>query len=173
MKNINIEEVLKEYRGKKSIVETTLARIEAYRYALAHPEIIAENYYNVNTKEPGMPGAPLRNTSSPIERGIEIKELTEEAIKEWIEEDESRIFFYQLEVEQIEKALQGLTHQEKYIVELKYFDSMFWREIERNFNDKFRQNNYITTSGLRKMTNRALAKLKETLAPFYNRYTRL
>lgn len=47
---------------------------------------------------------------------------------------------------------------------------MFWNDIELNFNNKYRQKNYITVSGIRKMNAEALELLGEILKPYYNRF---
>ena len=92
MNKTQLEKILREYKIKKSILETTNARIKAYTDAMNNPELIASWGYSINTRELGMPGAPLRNTSSPIEREICDSELTIEIIKEWIAEDMGRIY---------------------------------------------------------------------------------
>lgn len=167
---ISIEEILREYKHKKSIVDTTVARIDQYKYAIGHPEMIMDRQYSFNSREIGMPGAPLRNTASPVERFITDKELTIDVLQEWIKDDESRVFFKKLEVEQINLALNSLTPQEKYIIDLKYFNDMFWRDIEINFNGKFRQKNYLSYEMLKKINKDALDKLSSILQPFYNQF---
>lgn len=165
-KNMDICKVLSEYKYKKSLVDTTLARIEQYKYAIAHPEV-RENYFSISNRELGMPGAPLRNTSSPIEKIVTENELTEETLKEWIKEDQSRIFIIKLEIDQINGALESLTKQERSIITWKYFDNMFWKDIEINFNDDFRQKNYVSHEMLRKINKESLKKLEYILEPFY------
>lgn len=167
---MDIEKALKEYRFKKSLVETTLARIEQYKFAIAHPEMWFKDYIS-SGRELGMPGAPLRNTSSPVEKFIMDKELNEETIKEWISNDESRIFITKLEVEQIDLALKSLTGQEKYLIELKYFDDMSWREIEENFNNKFKHRNNVSFEMLKKKNKEALSKVQDILKLFYNQFS--
>lgn len=164
---LDISKILKEYKFKKSCVETTMARIEQYTYAINNPDLW-ESELLPEGREIGMPGAPLRNTSSPIERFIARKELTIDMLKDWIRDDESRIFMYKLEVEQIEKALEALTPQEKYIIELKYFSNMTWKEIEYNVNDKFK--NYISQERIRKINKESVDKLKVILEPFYMQF---
>lgn len=166
---MRITEILKEYKWKKSLVDTTLARIKAYKNVIDNPELISEWSWSESGKELGMPGAPLRNTSSPIEKQVCQQELTVEILRQWIKEDESRIFRAKTEVEQVEKALEGLTLQQKYVVECKYFERMNWREIEININDHFRQQNNITESGLRKINAEALQQLEVVLYSFYNK----
>lgn len=168
---MDIEKILKEYKHKKSLVETTLARIDQYNYAIDNPNMIADLCYKIETREPGMPSSPLRNTESPVEKVLEEKELTVEILKEWIKEDESRIFFTKLEVEQIEIALTGLTLEEKFIVESKYFNNLFWREIELNFNNRFRGQNYVSDERLRKINKEAIQDLEIILQPFYKQFT--
>lgn len=154
---------------KKTIVETTIARIDQYKNAINYPELW-ENEFVQESKELGMPGAPLRDTSSPVERIITKKELTVEILKEWIRQDESRIFMYKLEIEQLEKALEVLTSQEKYIIECKYFNNMFWRDIELSINNNIRQTNYVTQGRLKQINKEAIDKLRIILEPFYAQF---
>lgn len=167
---MDIEKVLREYKKKKSSVETTLARIDQYKFAIAHPEMWYKDYIPEG-KEPGMPGKPrVGYVSDTMTNYIIGKDLTIDILKDWVKDDESRIFIIKLEVEQIEKALDGLTSQEKYIIQLKYFEKMFWKDIELNFNVKFRQKNYITYEMLKKSNKEALDKLEQILSPFYNQF---
>ncbi|WP_432400974.1 hypothetical protein [Wukongibacter sp. M2B1] len=163
-----IEGALKDYKGKKAKVETTLARIEAWEYALAH---LDEVRFVSRTSAPNdcwiMKFNNGYSMGSPVENYAISDEEKEERLKEFIERDKSNIFPLQMEIKQIEKAIGALTRQERFIVESKYFEKMFWREIERNFNEKFRQQNYITESGLKKIKSEALKKLVELLQPFY------
>jgi len=87
---------------------------------------------------------------------------------EWISEEQSRIFHTRLEVTQIESALNALTQQERFIIECKYFEGMNWRSIEVNVNTKYREANYITEAGIRKINSKALDKIKIVLDSFYD-----
>jgi hypothetical protein len=165
---MDLDKILKTYKKKKSYVETTIARIEAYKYALEHPEI-RYNEYCISSKELGMPRGSGTG-GSPIEKFVVSTEKMNELLKQWIEEDESRMFPLKLEVNQIESAMMYLTGQEKYVIECKYFEGMLWKDIEINVNREYRQQNYITESGLKKINIRALNKLEEILEPLYNRY---
>jgi DNA-directed RNA polymerase specialized sigma subunit len=122
----------------------------------------------MDNKEIGMPGSPNRNTSSPQERILTQRELTTNTILEWISEEQSRIFHTRLEVTQIESALNALTQQERFIIECKYFEGMNWRSIEVNVNSKYREVNYITEAGIRKINSKALDKIKIVLDSFYD-----
>lgn len=164
---MNIEEILRDYKRKKSIVETTLARIEQYKIAANNPDAW-EKLYVPQYIEIGMPRA--KSIKSPVEASLMTKELTIGTIKEWIAEDESRIFLLKLEVDQIDKSLIRLTKHEKYIIECKYFEGLFWKDIEINFNEVYRQKNYITVSGIRKINKEALLKLEEVLEPFFHKF---
>jgi hypothetical protein len=102
-----------------------------------------------------------------VEGEIFDKEKARELIKEWIAEDKTRIFYIQLEAEQIESAVKSLSTLERYIVESKYFDNMFWRDIEIAFTRIFPQKYPLTVAGLKKINGEALDKLIEIMRPFY------
>lgn len=162
---LQLEKILKEYKTKKSIINTTNARIQAYTDAINNPELISSWSYSINNRELGMPGAPLRNTSSPIEACICAESLTIETIKNWINEDKSRIYKSNLQINIIEGALKALTEEERYIVELKYFEKMKWSNIEISFNNQFKQKNDITSEQTKKINVQAINNLLEILSP--------
>lgn len=164
---MDLDKILKSYKRKKAYVETTLARIEAYKYALEHPEI-RYNEYCISSRELGMPRGSGFGGSA-IEKYVVSEEKMNELLEQWIGEDESRVFPIKLEINQLENAMSYLTEQEKYVIDFKYFECMNWKDIEISFNSKYRQQNYITESGLRKINSKALAKLHEILEPFYSR----
>lgn len=168
MERGQIEQLLRQYKTKKSLVESADARIKAWDHARVNPDIILENYYSMDSREPGMPGSPNRNIASPQERILTERELTSNTLLDWIKEEESRIFHTKLEVTQIESALNALTQQERFIIECKYFEGMNWRSIENNVNSKYREVNYITEAGIRKINSKALDKIKIVLDSFYD-----
>lgn len=161
------EKALKDYKRKKSIVETTLLRIETYTKAIEDPESFT-HVLPSSKVSPGMPRGT--NLSSPVEMAISDKEKAVELLNEWIKDDKSRIYPYQIELEQIDAALKALNKQERFIIECKYFEDMFWRDIEINLNDTFRQQNYITVEGIRKINRQAIEILSKILKFYYNRF---
>ena len=170
MYKIQLEKILREYKVKKSIVDTTNARMQAYTDAINNPELIKSWTYEISGKELGMPGSPTRNTSSPVEREVCEKILNIDLIKEWIAEDKSRIYRYNLQINIIESSLKALTEQEKFIVEKKYFERMSWSNIELNFNKEFKQKNDITCGQARTKNDEAIKNLLEILEPLENTF---
>jgi len=164
---MNIEQALRNYKKQKSIVETIEIRILAYETMLKES---GENIFEMNfPSELGMPRSPNRS-GSPTERAIVSIECSREDIKELIKEEKSRLFWPKLEMEQIEKSLNGLTTWEKYIIECKYFDGMTWRNIAISFNKQFPQKNDLTEIRLQQMNGDAIIKLKDILTPFYDQF---
>ena len=162
-----IEKALRDYKRKKSVIETTLLRIETFKKAIENPESF--EYVLLGTsRDPGMPRG--NGGGSPVEIAISNKEKAKELLHEWIKDDKSKIYPYQIEKEQIDAALGALTKQQRFIVECKYFEDMFWRDIEINFNEKFRGQNYITVEGIRKMNRQAIELLAMILEPYYSRF---
>lgn len=133
-----IERALKDYQKDKSIIETTLLRIDQFKKVIDDPGDIA----------------------------IGDKEM----FNQWIKEDYSKIYPYQIEKEQIDIALGALTMQQRFIIECKYINNMYWRDIEIVFNERFKERNYITVSGLRKMAPGALRLLADILKPYYDKF---
>ena len=167
-----IEGRLKDYKEKSSVIETTLSRIKTYQKALENPK--SYTMINFNTQGDmgeikGKGGVP----SSPVEQEVVRKEQDQdsviETLKEWIEDDKSRIYPLQVEREQIDGALNALTSQQRHIIECKYFDNMMWRDIERSLNDEFRQQNFITESGIKKINSKSIELITEILERYYSR----
>lgn len=169
-----IEGRLKKYKENSSTIETTLARVKTYEIALDNPNsytqisFSSQSYIGAIKGKGGIP-------SSPVESEVLKKESNEmlmvENLKEWIKEDLSRIYPLQIEKEQIDGALNALTEQQRYILGCKYFENMTWRDIEKNLNDKFRQQNFITDSGIRKINTNSIELITKILKPYYSRTT--
>lgn len=162
-----VERALKDYKRKKSVIETTLLRIETYKKAIEDPESFTHVLPSPKVSL-GMPRGT--SISSPVEMAISDKEKAVEMLYEWIKDDKSRIYPYQIELEQIDGALAALNKQQRFIIECKYFEDMFWRDIEINLNDTFRQQNYITVEGIRKINRQSMEILSKILKPYYNRF---
>lgn len=167
---MDIRDKLKQYKEKKAKVETTKARIEAYQVLLEDPNIEQLGYY-LTFRETGMPGTG--GGGSMVERSAIQGELTRELVKEWIKEDQSRITLLEIEVAQIEAALKSLTSWEEYIIKCKYFENMFWTNIEASFNSEFPQKHDITQERLKQMNKEAVDKLETILTPFYVQMTKV
>ncbi|WP_026478259.1 hypothetical protein [Alkaliphilus transvaalensis] len=164
---INIEKILKEYKKKLSKIETIKIRIQSYEKALQEPEEWMNIVANTS-KELGMPRGNSTNVS-PVELEVINKEKTVAKIQKWIKEDEARLDLQEMEIKQLDSGLNSLTEQERSIVQWKYCENMFWRDIEIKFNNLYRGENYITTAQLKKLNRRALDQLIEILTPFYSR----
>ena len=162
---VAVENMLKQYKENKAYVASTMARIEAYEELLRHDDI--EDYIlNLTQREFGMPRSPGFNATSPIELSVMEKQLTADDLKQLIADEKSRIWLKCIEIEQIEIAIDSLTKPEKFIIECKYFEGMFWRNIERSFNDMFKHANDVTEEWLRKVNKDCLVKLAKILEPF-------
>lgn len=164
-----LENALRSYKRKKSIIETTLLRIEAFKKAIEDPDSFSGVFLGTS-KEIGMPRGTNGGGSSSVELAVTDKEEAVELLYEWIKDDKSRIYPYQVEKEQIDGAMAALTAEERFIIECKYFENMFWSDIEISFNNKFRQKNYITYEGLKKMNKEILSLLAGILEPYYNKF---
>jgi len=162
-----LESRLKLYRQHKAEVETTLKRIEVWKEMLDKGEL--EYFEDVPEKILGMPRS--NTVTSPVENIAVRNEVTREMVEQWIKDDESRIFYKKLEVEQIETAINALTGQQRTVIESKYFEGMTWRNIEILFNDKFsRSRIFVTEEGLQKINNASLYTLWAILGPLYSKY---
>lgn len=163
-----IEDALRDYKRKRSVIETTLLRVESFKAAIKDPESYSAVLLG-SSRELGMPRGTNGGGSS-VEIAIEDKEKSIELLREWIKDDLSRIYPLQIEIEQLNGALNALTKQERFIIESKYFEKMFWNDIEIGFNNQFRQKNYITYEQLKKINRDILNLLSGILKPYYNRF---
>lgn len=161
-----IEAELRDFKRKKSVIETTLARVDAYKRAIEDPESFS-GIMPGNNREAGMPRGAF--AGSMVEKVVTDKEKVISTLNEWIKDDLSRIYPLQVEVEQIDGAMNALNSQQRYIVECKYLENMFWRDIEYGFNEKFKNDNYIGYERLKKMNKDGIAELSKILETFYSR----
>lgn len=162
-----LEEHLRLYRKYKAEVNTTMQRVAVWEDMLKKGELWAFEYSV--SKLAGMPGGGV--ISSPVETEARDREVTAELVREWIEDDKSRVYYKKVEVEQIEEALKALTREQKTVVEAKYFDSMPWRNIEMIFNDRHSVGRiYVTAERLRKINREALETLWEVLGALFQKY---
>jgi DNA-directed RNA polymerase sigma subunit (sigma70/sigma32) len=165
----NIEIMLRNYKENKAFVATTLARIAAYEELLTDNNL--EDYILENVgQDLSMPKVSGYRSKSPVENCLIKKSLDADELKEMIKDEQSRIFMKKMEVEQIDTALTSLTSSEKFIIESKYFDGMFWRDIERNYNHRFRLANSITEDRLKKINREALGKMDRVLMEFCTKW---
>lgn len=163
---------LKKYKENSSAIETTLARIETYEKALKNPtsytDISLSSQADMGSIK-GKGGVP----SSPVEQSLIRKEGNEqevmESLREWIKEDKSRIYPLQIEKEQIDGALNALTKEQRHVIECKYFDDMFWKDIAESVNDNFRKVSCITGSGAKKINATSLEMITKILNLYYSR----
>lgn len=165
---MNIENILRQYKEKKSKVDIALARIGAWEKALQNPGMIV-SIVNADERILGMPKGSF-NITSPVERELckeEESEQTEEkiieTIKELIQTEQSRIYWLKLEIDTVTIALQALSVQERFVVECKYFERMTWREIEIEYNKKY---TCTTECTLKRKYKEIINKLEDITEPF-------
>lgn len=164
-----IEDALRDYKRKKSVIDTTRERIKVFQNALEHPE----DHWGIflgSSWAIGIPRGEGYGGTSAVEFSVLTEEEERELLKQWISDEQSRIYPLEVEVRQIEGALSALTKQQRFIIECKYFEEMFWRDIEISFNNTFRQQNYITYEGLKKINKEAVEVLAGILEPYYMRF---
>lgn len=161
------EERLRLYRKHKAEVNTTLQRVEVWEQALKQGDLRMFEYSV--SRLAGMPRSS--NSSSPTEIEAGLREITVEMVRDWIEEDKSRVYYKKVEIDQIEEALKALTGEQRTVVTSKYFDCMTWRNIEAVFNERHSVGRvYITNEMLRKINKESLEILWEILGPLFQRY---
>lgn len=165
-----LENKLNNFRKNKAFVEATEIRIKTYEELLKSntDDVLSLIFDNTDSIELGMPRAK-GIISKPTEQAIFKKEIRREKVQEWIDEDRSRILMPKLELLQIATALKALNDEERYIIELKYFNKWTWGAIEQEFNSKFRNlyNTYISESGIKKIKRRSTETICEILNNFY------
>ena len=82
---------------------------------------------------------PIELSEIELEIGTKIEELRHKEVCVWC----------------IETGLSSLTPKERYLVECKYIQNDFWRNIIENFNSKFGEV-YVSKEPLKRMIERAL-----------------
>lgn len=165
------EDMLKTFKEKKATIQITLERIEVYKRALNNPEEHGGLFLG-SSRDPGMPTGKGYKPTSEVEYQVLSREQQAELLKEWIWDEHSRIYPLQIEVEQLTGALNALTEQQRFIIESKYFENMYWRDIEMSYNDQYRKKNYITFEGLKNINRKSLELLAKILTPYYERFNK-
>lgn len=163
---MNTKKILRNYKLKKTLLKTAEDRVTLYETMIEKPEII-ENYYTKSNIENVLPKTFSGNKSSIVEKTFDKRESKLEEVKKLIKKEKSNIYFLKQELNQIDKAMEALSQEEKYIVECKYIENMLWAKVEFKFNEKFRDDDYITISGIRKVSNKAIEKIDKIISPFY------
>lgn len=171
---MDIKNALKNYRINKAKVESAYAQIEAWEKIRDDPNIEKYGYYT-SGREIGMPSSG--RVVSQVEKEVfgveEERALSRELVQQWIDDEKSRIWLTEMEVNQIEIALKSITAIERYIVECQYFENMTWASIEINYNEKYGVKNPVTEQTLKNNNSQALAKLSKILAPFFEKYPQI
>ena len=165
------ESKLRALKENQCIIRTTLERIEVYKRALSNPEEHKGLFLGTN-REPGMPSGKGYKPTSPVEYEVLSGEKQAEILKQWIKDEHSRIYPLQIEVEQVTGALNALPEQQRFIIESRYFENMYWREVEDRFNDKYRKDNYITFEGLKDINRKSLQLITKILKPYYMNFSK-
>lgn len=161
---MNIEEALKNLKENKGKIATTEERIKYWQFCLdtMTDEEIAKEFIDTQPDTYGMPKA--RTNQSPVEREIVFHEVTRDMVKQWIEDDKSRIRPIEHEVKQIEIALGSLTEEENFIIECKCIDKWTWTQVEIAFNRKFKTpKTEIQESRLKQIKTDILKKMKNII----------
>lgn len=160
---MNIEKALRDYKKNKGKIETSKQRCQYWQECLdtmSDDEIASEFVYE-KTDTYGMPKA--RNNESIVEKEVIIHEVTREMVKQWIEDDKSRIKPLEYQIKQIEIALGSLTEEENYVIDCKCIDNWKWVQVEIGFNEKYRDENKITIERLKRIKIEALKKMKDII----------
>lgn len=159
-----LEKRLRLYKQHKAEVETTKQRISVWEDLLREGDLSVFEYHVA--KLLGMPRARAVNGLDSV---VANNEITAEMVRDWINDDKSRIYYMKIEVEQIETALRALTTEQQTVIELKYFNGMSWRNIEILFNEKCKNRIYITDNAIRKINQESLEIMWKILGPLYAR----
>lgn len=136
---VDIEETLRNYKKYKGVIETTEQRCRFWKQCLNNmtdAEIVM--YFEESTPiEIGMPRS--NRIHKPTEEITVKSKVTREKVESWIAEDTSRIMKMKFDIEQLDTAMKALTDEDSFIIETKYFLKWTWRNIENEFNEKYRK----------------------------------
>ena len=169
---MNYSKILKKYKEKAAKVESSRIRIMELERLLELEDLSGYIMFPKG-RELGMPGAPLRSNRSPVENAVIGKELTKEVVKEMIEEENSRIFWYRMEVNNIKNAVDRLNEIDKFLLDRKYFEDYTWDQIEYEYNNRFK-GEYKATEALQMTLNRIIVnKVIPIIKDFYQIYGNL
>ena len=163
----NVEKYLKEYRENSARCQYLTREIERLqKTVLELRAAIVSDQINITQVITDMPRGS--GTSDPTGKlGAKLADGFEPA---YIEEIEEEIRLKQLELKykdvivwSVETALKSLTPKERWLIDHKYIQEDFWRNIVEGFNDEFKEG-YNNKDTLKKMIDKGLDTMARVLA---------
>lgn len=110
--------------------------------------------------DPTDPKPSNRSVVSTVELALinkdKAEKLTLQKLDELINDCKRNIYSLQIEVSKLDLAIKNLAERERFIVELRYFDSMKWDDIETNFEIKFGRDKCLSLNRLKQLETFAL-----------------
>lgn len=149
-----LEDMLRDYKSKKSELEIIEARIVEYEEIIKDPSKYAtyiKSYWNIGIKVTG-------GLLNGLDEKVMSNEEMQNRLEEWIDHDKSLAFGIRSQVKRVEILLNSLNDEDRYIIDLKYIEKLGWEDIERNYNE-FRRDKGLTISGLKKKNSSILRYL--------------
>ena len=163
----NVEKYLKEYRENSARCQYLTREIERLqKTVLELRAAIVSDQINITQVISDM--TRVSGTSDPT--GILGSKLADGFEPAYIEEIEEEIRLKQLELKykdvivwSVETALKSLTPKERWLIDHKYIQEDFWRNIVEGFNDEFKEG-YNNKDTLKKMIDKGLDTMARVLA---------
>lgn len=160
-----IEQMLREYKSNLSklhLIECEMQRIENDIQVLDPSYISAVSYSDTPKSQTNKFNSIVENTVIELEKNQE--EVDRLKAELW-QLAKDRIIL-KIKTEYVEALLEGLTEEERVIIQLFFFKGFTWRIVADRYRREF--GNYINISTLKKKKRAALNKMEKNLAETKN-----
>lgn len=159
--------ILENYLAIKSEIEIIESNIAYYEKLLQQEDLSELEYY----KHAHFFG--IRDVSivySEVENQVLKREtahkLNYKIVRELLARAKTKLLERRNQIDNIDKAINALTFENRYIVKCKYFYSMTYKDIAENYSKKFRV--YLTEQTLAKRVKDSVNKIKYRINPIYD-----
>lgn len=154
----------REYSARCSYLQMEIPRLEALVQQLRND--IVDNEVHITQVISDMPRGsstsdPTGKLAAKLANGYEPGYIEE--IEEEIRQKKAELKHKDVVVWSVETALKSLTPKERFLVEHKYIQEDFWRNIVDGFNSSFNEG-YNNKDTLKRMLDRGLETMERVLA---------
>jgi len=159
--------ILYNYISIKTEISIIESNIEYYEKLLRQEDLSELEYYKHATF------FGVRDVSiiySEVEKQVLKREtahkMNHQIIRELLARAKTKLLERRNQVDNIDKAINALTFENKYIVKCKYFYKMTYKDIAENYSRKFKI--YLTEQTLAKRVKDSVKKIKYRINPIYD-----
>lgn len=158
---INIEDKLREHKSNLSkilLLECDMRRIENEIQTLEPSYISAVQYSDMPKSHTNKFSSVVENTVLEIETNQERIQKLKETLWGKVSEREE----YRIKVDEVNALLEGLTEEERFIIEKYYFDGLSWPIVAEKYRKEYGM--YKTPKTMKEKKREAIEKMRRNVA---------